>query len=149
MNFNDICKPEDHEDLGPETNPESLERARAQRDADNAKLPTRIQALHDALKNRTKLQANIWKDRRIYLNGFGRDIKAYFHWDFETQSEPHHPQEDLFTFSTLSVFSNCQTQTHKWRVNRAKQVKHGILMDLKNAGLLESCPENWEDVILC
>jgi hypothetical protein len=90
--------------------------------------------------------ANIWRGSRIYLNGYGRDIKAWIEID-----DPDAPFEEDAPYAgcNLKVFSDCE-QSRKWLINRAKQVKHEIMWELHNTKITsyvmgEPC-KNWEDV---
>ncbi|RIK91787.1 MAG: hypothetical protein DCC73_15100 [Proteobacteria bacterium] len=107
-----------------------------------------------AFLNDHGLQAAAWQNRRIYLNGYGRDIKAYIDLDDPTAAAAG---SYLFFGAALRVFSNAD-QNGKWRANRAKQIKHSIMLAMAAAdeasdGALfgplgrEVC-EKWEDVIL-
>lgn len=49
--------------------------------------------------------------------------------------------------AALKVFSNCTSQSTLWNVNRAKQVKFGIMQKIASLDGLQIC-ERWEDVIL-
>lgn len=49
--------------------------------------------------------------------------------------------------AVLKVFSNCASQGALWNVNRAKQIKFGIMKKIAEFDSLEIC-ERWEDVIL-
>jgi hypothetical protein len=85
---------------------------------------------------------------RIYLNGYGRDISAYIVLD-----DPDEEAETgrLYDGCALKVFSNCNNQGAKWRINRAKQIKHTIMTSLYESGIvayLGPICESWEDVIL-
>jgi hypothetical protein len=110
---------------------------------------TQIEALAAALTE-AGFKANIFKGQRIYLNGYGRDISAYITLDYPDDEVA---QGRLFDGCALKVFSNCDSQTGKWRTNRAKQIKHAIMERLYSEGdgitaYLGAPCENWEDVIL-
>ena len=104
---------------------------------------THIDALEEALKE-AGFKARQWKGFRIYLNGYGRDIKAYIELDEPDAAAP----EDLYEGCVLKVFSNA-AQSTRWRVNRAKQVKHDIALRLNAVGITTGpvC-EHWQDIIL-
>ena len=97
-----------------------------------------------------------WKDR-IYFNGFGRDIAAYLEIDkdLEAYANPQALADSELNISTigqavglsLKVYSSCQ-QTRRWKLNRCKQVKHAIMLDLQKAGYCQEAPASWQDVIL-
>ena len=103
-----------------------------------------IQVLHAALV-KAGFDAKIWKDQRIYFNGQGRDIKAFIQLD-----EPMEPLDDSVTLLSgcaLKVFSDCE-QDRKWLANRAKQVKHALMVQMFDAGIATQPCERWQDVIL-
>lgn len=101
-----------------------------------------IGALHTALCDQG-FQAKIWQDRRIYLNGYGRDIKAWLSFDDATREE----YNDIWSGVALHVRSDC-VQHPQWLINRAKQVKHQIMQELYGSGItkIEPC-DDWRDVI--
>lgn len=107
---------------------------------------TQLEALTAAL-NAAGLDAKSWKGQRIYLNGLGRDISAYI-----TLDEPASEAEpgSLFSGCALKVFSNAE-QDRQWLINRAKQVKHGLMERIHGAGITASpgapCA-TWQEVIL-
>ena len=87
------------------------------------------------------LSAKQWKER-VYINGLGRDIKAYFIVDDVNDDRPG------LEGSALKVFSNCPGMNQKWLINRAKQVKFGIMQQLHESGVISAICDNWEQVIL-
>ena len=91
-----------------------------------------IEALTQAIKS-TGISAKVWKDSRIYLSGFGRDITAYITLD-EPLSETF---EHLFQGCALKVFTDCN-QSANWKMNRYRQVKHSIMITLDEAGITSS-----------
>lgn len=100
--------------------------------------------------NNAGLTARAWKNKRIYLNGYGRDISAYITLD---EPESQAVAGRLFDGCALKVYSNCESQPHQWRVNRAKQIKHGVMHTLYNEGTgitghLGAVCETWQEVIL-
>jgi len=104
---------------------------------------TNIEQLAAKINDETSMKVSI-RNERIYLDGrFGADITAYYQFDDATAPA----QPDIFAGAALKVFPNA-SQTEKWLVNRAKKIKHGIMMDLLEAELIEDCCEDWEDVIL-
>jgi len=102
-----------------------------------------IDALHAALI-KAGLNAAIWRNQRIYINGLGTDITAHFAFD-DTQATAG---DDLLEGATLKVFSNCN-QNRAWLLNRAKQVKHNLMVRVFNAGISKvEPPAEWREVIL-
>ena len=81
-----------------------------------------------------------WKGERVYLAGYGRDIKAYLTPDA--------------TKGVLPADGWHLTVTSSWRMPRynglrCKGVKHAILTDLFVAGLISAPPPpRWQDVDL-
>lgn len=107
---------------------------------------TLIERLSQALED-SGFDVSIWKGRRIYFKGLGRDIAAYI--------EPDEPEKEatlemaLYEGCCLKVFSNCETQGRQWQINRAKQVKHELMLKMYAAKIVDCKPcEKWEDVIL-
>jgi len=88
--------------------------------------------------------AKIWKNR-VYIGDLGRDINAFFIVDDADQLAD--PRENALAGSALRVFSDADNVTAKWKINRAKQVKHGIMIRCAEKIGVEVCA-NWEDVIL-
>lgn len=91
-----------------------------------------IAALTQAL-NESGISAKSWRDSRIYLSGFGRDITAYITLD-EPLSETF---EHLFGGCSLKVFTDCE-QSQNWKMNRYREVKHKIMITLDEAGITTS-----------
>ena len=88
-----------------------------------------ITELRDRL-NANGFKAAIWQDRRIYLNGYGKDIKAYVELDEPLRERnPQDATDTLYSGCALKVYSNAD-QDRKWLVNRAKQVKHALMIRL-------------------
>lgn len=113
-------------------------------------MKTHIEALTDAL-NHAGFDAKAWKNSKIYLNGYGKDISAYI--DLDDPLDEDFDEDKLWDGCSLKVYSNCESQPGKWRVNRAKQIKHGIMQLLYSEGrgitaYLGDVCENWQDVIL-
>lgn len=108
---------------------------------------TQIEALAATL-NQHGLKASVWRGQRIYINGLGKDIKAYIAFD-----EPDTPAEDfdyLYNGCCLKVWSTAE-QDAKWLINRRKQVKHSLMQQIHGAGVcgnLEAPCEDWRAVIL-
>lgn len=106
---------------------------------------TQIEALTAALVS-AGLTAKAWKGQRIYINGLGRDMSAYIALD-----EPDAEAADgrLFDGCALKVYSSQEVRSSA--IARAKQVKHGLMETLSNAGItayLGTPCERWQDVIL-
>tara|TARA_Y100001938_G_C7840717_1_gene305978 strand:- start:122 stop:442 length:321 start_codon:yes stop_codon:yes gene_type:complete len=93
--------------------------------------------------NSAGFKANIWKGFRTYLNGYGRDIKAYFDFD-DCDSRDW---ENLLDGVVLKVFSNANQST-AWKVNRSKDVKFQIMNELKRAGFVADVCESAEEVLI-
>ncbi len=107
---------------------------------------TLIDRLEQALKD-AGFNVSIWQGRRIYFNGEGRDIAAYI--EFDGPVDPARPETPLLSGCDLKVFSNSETQGLAWRINRAKQVKHDLMLRIFAAKISDVKPcERWRDVIL-
>lgn len=109
---------------------------------------TQIEALTAAL-NASGFTAKAWKDQRIYLNGYGKDISAYITLDTPTDAAV---DGRLFDGCALKVYSNAE-QSGAWLVNRRKQVKHQIMVQLYDdgqgvTGYFEAPTDDWQKVIL-
>ena len=108
-------------------------------------MDTQKQALTDTL-NSSGFTARLWEkhgDTRIYLSGYGKDIKAHVELD-DPESEA---TDDLWYGARLSVSSRASAPG-KWIANRVKQVKHGIMCRLSESKIVdcEVC-EDWRDVV--
>jgi hypothetical protein len=81
-----------------------------------------------------------WKGQRLYLSGYGRDIKAYLH-----PATPHGPlPADGFALVVTSSWN-----MPRYNGLRCKGVKHAILEDLFLAGVIStSPPPDWKQVTL-
>lgn len=85
--------------------------------------------------------ASSWRGQRIYIRGYGRDIKAWLS-----------PGPDAGGSLPVDAFRLIVTST--WRAAlhnglRCKGVKHAILCDLYAAGLMSAAPPaRWQDVVL-
>lgn len=102
-----------------------------------------IDALHAALI-KAGLNAAIWRNQRIYINNLGTDITAYFTFD-DTQATAG---DNLLQDTALKVYSSCP-QSRLWVMNRAKQVKHNLMVRVFNAGISKvEPPAEWREVIL-
>jgi hypothetical protein len=86
------------------------------------------------------LSVRLWKGQRLYLSGYGRDIKAYL-----TPQGGGGP---------LPADSYALTVTSSWNMPRynglrCKGVKHAILEDLYLAGVISAPPPaDWKQVAL-
>lgn len=113
---------------------------------------SRIQALADAL-TRAKFSANIWAPKgkdasRIYLNGYGKDIKAYLAFDNAETAAEAFDGGDLMAGARLCVWSNCE-ESRNWLINRAKEVKHTIMLELYHNDICTYKPcKRWQDIEL-
>lgn len=76
--------------------------------------------------------------KRIYFD-VDKTAKAFLEYDSDA-TEPH----DSFC---LRVYSDCWSQSIQWNVNRAKQIKHGLMLRLAPILNLEVCAD-WREVIL-
>ncbi len=111
-------------------------------------MATQIDALTAKL-NEAGIKAGAWRNQRIYLNGHGKDIKAFITLDMpESDAAECTGEMGLFSGCALKVFSEAN-QDAKWLANRAKQVKHRIMESLVECEIIPGpvC-ENWQDVIL-
>jgi hypothetical protein len=111
-------------------------------------MTTQIVALTARL-NEAGFKACIWKGSRIYLNGYGRDMKCYITFDDpDADAATLTGAMGLFDGAALKVYSDTE-QSRAWLVNRAKQVKHVIMLRLAEAGVVTGpvC-ETWREVIL-
>lgn len=101
----------------------------------------------DALANELKkagIKAKVWLGYRIYLNNLGRDIKAYIELDYPGEA----PGDNLFHGCSLKVYSVCD-MPKVWRINRAKQVKHSLMLQLAECGIVKhDVCSDWREVIL-
>ena len=104
-------------------------------------MKTNIISLEDKL-NDSGFNAKIWKGFRIYLNGFGRDIKAYFEFD-EPESQDY---ESLLDGTALKVYTNAN-QSYKWKINRSRKVKFQIMNQLKQFGIISEICEDVSEVL--
>jgi hypothetical protein len=119
-------------------------------------MTTRINALTEFLADKG-MKASAWKNRRVYLNGYGRDIKACIVLDDPLDTyNPDDETDSLYSGCSLKVYSNCE-QGRKWLINRAKQVKHNIMCEMATIGEADDnlfgssgtkvC-DDWRDIIL-
>lgn len=84
--------------------------------------------------------ARLWKGFRIYLSGYGRDIKAYL----QTDAAPGPLPADGFRLVVTSSWN-----APRYNGLRCKGVKHAILEDLFAARLISAPPPlRWQDVEL-
>jgi hypothetical protein len=83
-------------------------------------------------------RAKVYRETRIYLGGYGRDISAWL----EKETSGALPADG----SVLHVRSSWRSQHNALR---CKGVKHAILLDLHAAGLLSVAPpDDWRRVTL-
>jgi hypothetical protein len=121
-----------------------------------------------ALKDAAGLRANVWRNHvtRVYINGHGKDIKAFFAWDEEDGERPlpidecyyenlADPQDKwigeagwLLYGTSLKVYSYCDNQGRKWRLNRAQQVKQKIGQQLLEAGWIKEWDSDWRRIFV-
>lgn len=106
---------------------------------------TNVRRLYETLKA-SGLNVSLWRGCRVYINGLGKDITAYFDYP-DGGSMDEADNEDVLWCARLRVFSNAN-QTHQWRVNRAKQVKHYIMLTIREAGLVDVVCADWREVVL-
>ncbi len=93
---------------------------------------TQIDALCAALTTEAVFdKVSNWRNQRIYINGFGRDIKAFITFDDPMAEDYPH----LMHGAALKVYSDAD-QSGAWLMNRRKQVKHEIMLGLKSSGVL-------------
>jgi hypothetical protein len=76
-------------------------------------------------------KVRLWRDRRVYIQGYGRDIRAYIEPGASTTLDD----------ARIDI-------TTSWRSHHAtmhcKGVKHALLSDLFDAGLLDTPPpDHW------
>lgn len=100
---------------------------------------SRVLALVEALTY-CGFACRVWREQRVYLHGYGRDITAYLE---PCDDDGLRPADG----AGLDVRSNWQAAKHNGL--RCKGVKHAILKDLWAARLIsEPPPEKWQDVVL-
>lgn len=103
---------------------------------------TQIEKLDDNL-SMAGFKTGLWKGIRIYINGYGKDIKAWIEFDYPFSTDFSNPYDGC----SLRVFSN--TSQHKnWLIARAKKVKFKIMNDMKEAGIITEVCSRWKDVNL-
>lgn len=85
-------------------------------------------------------RVRLWKAKRLYLSGYGRDVRAYLEADTSAGPSP----ADGYRLVVSSSW-----KVHQYNGLRCKGVKHAILEDLYVAGLLSKPPPaRWQDVVL-
>ena len=108
-------------------------------------MKTQKQALTEALNDRG-VKADLWEKHgftRIYLGGFGKDIKAYIELD-EPESAV---TDDLWCGARLSVRSRAAAPDN-WLLNREKQIRHAIMIRLSESQIVDcKVCDDWRDVI--
>ena len=92
------------------------------------------------------LKGSAWERgslKRIYFDGYGKDIKAFLQFDDDNYliDESGH-----ICASKLCVFSSC-AQSRSWLINRCKQVKFQIMQHISTITHCEICSD-WQEVIL-
>lgn len=93
-----------------------------------------LEACESALRT-AGFQVRCWRDKRLYLIGYGRDIQAWIEHD------DARIDADALRIST--------TWRSRHAAARCKSVKHAILCDLYAAGLLAKAPpDHWRDLSL-
>ena len=109
----------------------------------------RIDAAAGAL---ARLRARVWEKHgrhRVYLKPRGKDITAYFDFDEDAAVEEiGESTDDLLDGAALKVFTDVESSGPKWAINRRKQVKHGIMLDCVELGLVSEVCATWQEVIL-
>ncbi|MFZ4602984.1 MAG: hypothetical protein ACOYM8_11050 [Caulobacterales bacterium] len=102
--------------------------------------PTPPAAQLAAIMTACGFSVRVWRDARVYLNGYGRDVRAYLE---PRTLDPQAPAAD----AKLVVSSTWQAP--RYNGLRCKGVKHAILKDLWTAQLISAPPpERWQDVTL-
>ena len=71
-------------------------------------------------------KASLWQGKRVYINGLGKDVNAWFEATEEGGHAPFGPFEGL----RFVIFINC-FQTENWKKNRRLQVLAKIEEKLK------------------
>jgi len=96
------------------------------------------------LLDKAGIRHKIWQNKRIY---FSKDRTANCYIEFEDPAAD--ATSNALESASLRVFSNCASQTAKWNVNRAKQIKHAIMLELYEAKIMLEKPcDRFEQVIL-
>lgn len=86
------------------------------------------------------LSVRLWKGQRLYLSGYGRDIKAYL----SPQSGDGPLPADGYALTVTSSWN-----MPRYNGLRCKGVKHAILEDLFLAGVISTPPPaDWKQVAL-
>lgn len=80
----------------------------------------------------------LWRGRRVYLDGYGRDVSAYLE---PLAADPSFPAD------AAKLVVRSSWQAHRYNGLRCKGVKHAIWKDLYEAKLISAPPpERWQDV---
>ena len=94
----------------------------------------------DQILSACGFSSRLWKGQRLYISGYGRDIKAYLQPDKMRGPLP----ADGYSLSVTSNWS-----APRFNGLRCKGVMHAILQDLYRAGLIsQEPPHRWQDVEL-
>ena len=105
-----------------------------------------IQALAETL-NQKGFLVHLWQDRRIYLNGLGKDIKAFFDYPEGGAKDPADP-DAILGGANLRVFCESVILSNQAKQDRAKQAKFAIMQQMDQVGLAPCGAATWEEIIL-
>jgi len=109
----------------------------------DTKTKTQIKILEARLQEEG-FDAKIWKDR-IYLNEYGKDIKAYITFDAPFEE----CEEDIMAGTKVNVYTNAVNVDSKWIINRRKQVLHTIAEELYATDIINvEPPKDWRNMII-
>ena len=93
------------------------------------------------------IKAEIWRDTRILLHGFGRDITAYITFNNPTDEAW---LDCLFDGCALKVFvhPHLTADSRQWALRRRQDAMHQIAVELYRAEITTSAPpENPRDMV--
>ena len=110
---------------------------------------TRIEKAVEVMRA-SGMDARAWQKHgkdRIYLGWAGKDVKAFFDFDEGWADEAVEDGDDLLGGSALKVFIDAPGVSRSWEVNRSKMVKHGFMLDLVKAGLVDEVCEDWKEIL--
>jgi hypothetical protein len=88
-------------------------------------MKTQIETLNEMLRA-IGFRSAIWQDRRIYINK-DKTAKCYFEFDDPQNTDFKNPLKG----AALKVYSNCESQSQKWNVNRAAELKALIIETIR------------------